>query len=133
MSKKIVKGAGGRPTKFDKVVVEKLVSIFKIGGSIEEACANARIDKQTYYNWLEAHPGFSTEIASAQHYSDIAAKNVVVGSILKHKNIESSKWWLEKRVFKNTQTNVQNNIQIVVPNSLQNKYGVSSSTRQDSE
>lgn len=132
MPKKIV-NLGGRPTIYSPSIVEKLVEVFKIGGSVDEACANAKIDVKTYYNWLDKNTSFSNEIASAQHYSDIAAKNVVVGSILKHKNIESSKWWLEKRVFKQQTNNVQNNIQIVVPNSLQNKYGVSSSTRQDSE
>ena len=33
-------------------------------------------------------------------YSDVVAKNLVVDSIVKKKDLNSAKWWLEKRVFK---------------------------------
>lgn len=40
-----------RPTKLDKTTVKKLEEAFSIGASIEEACLNAGISRQTYYNW----------------------------------------------------------------------------------
>lgn len=94
----------GRKTKLVPATVENLKSIFKIGGTVEEACAYAKIDKQTYYNWLEKSESFSTEIEQAKHYSDIAAKNLVVDKIIKDKDDTNARWWLEKRQFKDTNT-----------------------------
>ena len=92
---------GGRPTKLADPLVQKLSSILKIGGTIEEACAYARISKTTYYDWYEKNDGFRTEMDDSSHYSDIVAKNIVVDSMHKDKNLDTAKWWLEKRQFKN--------------------------------
>lgn len=100
-SKSVTKNLGGRPTKYSDELVIKLESIFKIGGTVEEASSYAGISKETYYRWLEENPSFMTKMESAQHYADIVAKNVVVDSVIKDKNLDSAKWWLEKRVFKN--------------------------------
>ena len=93
---------GGRPTKYSKEMVVKLESIFKVGGTVEEACSYAGINKTTYYRWIEQNEGFATEMDAAQHYADIVAKNVVVDSIVKDRNVGDAKWWLEKRQFKDT-------------------------------
>jgi hypothetical protein len=45
-----------RPTKLTKSRVKKLEDAFIIGATIEEACFNANISKQTYYNWTEENP-----------------------------------------------------------------------------
>jgi hypothetical protein len=80
-------------------MVVKLESILKIGGTIEEACSYALINKTTYYRWLEENEDFTTKMESAQHYADIVAKNVVVDSMIKDRDIQTAKWWLEKRQF----------------------------------
>lgn len=111
MGKSITKNLGGRPTKYNDEVVKKLESIFKIGGTVDEACSYAEITKPTYYEWLDRHSDFLTKMNSAQHYADIVAKNVVVDSMIKDKDLSTAKWWLEKRQFReNTQTNVQVNV-----------------------
>ncbi len=112
MGKSITKNLGGRPTKYNDEVVKKLESIFKIGGTVDEACSFAEITKPTYYEWLDRHSDFLTKMNSAQHYADIMAKKVVVRSILQDENLESAKYWLDRRAFKNpTQTNIQVNVQ----------------------
>lgn len=51
-----------------------------------------------------------TKMESAQRYADIVAKNIVVDSMIKQKDLSTAKWWLEKRQFKDSnQTNVQVN------------------------
>lgn len=110
MVRSISKSNAGRPTIMTDEVVNKLESIFKIGGTVEEACGYAGITRQTYYNWLEANTDFLTKMESAQKYPDIVAKNIVVDSMTKNKDVTTAKWWLEKREFKNSnQTNVQVN------------------------
>lgn len=110
MGKAITKNLGGRPSKLDDEIVVKLDSIFKVGGTVEEACAYAGINKTTYYRWIEQNESFATKMASAQYYADIVAKNVVVDDIVKGRNVDTAKWWLEKRQFKTSQqTNVQVN------------------------
>lgn len=102
---------GGRPTLYSEDVVSKLESIFKIGGTVAEAISYAGISKETYYTWGEKHPGFMTKMEQARIYADIVAKNIVVDSMIKDKDLTTAKWWLEKREFKQiTQNNTQINV-----------------------
>lgn len=121
----------GRPISITPEIETKLESIFKIGGTIAEACAYAGIGERTYYDRAKSSEDFSQKMKSAQHYADIVAKNVVVDSILKDKDLNSAKWWLEKRVFRNEpMINLQTNEAkvLVVPPELIGKYGISSNT-----
>jgi hypothetical protein len=99
----------GRPTLYSEEMVSKIESIFKIGGTVEQALSYAGITKPTYYDWIEKHPNFLTRMESARAYPDIVAKNIVVDSMIKDKDVNTAKWWLEKREFKQTQ---QNNTQV---------------------
>lgn len=105
MAKSLV-NLGGRPTAITDSVVRKLEDIFKIGGTVEEACSHAGIAKSTYYERLKVDEGFRTDMEVAQHYSDLLAKNVVIKAV-KDDDLNTSKWWLEKREFRNSgNTNV---------------------------
>lgn len=110
--KTLSKNEVGRPTLLVPETVTKLESILKIGGTIEEACSYALISRETYYRWLKENEDFMTKMESAQHYSDIVAKNIVVDSMHKDKNLDTAKWWLEKRVFKQNGPMVQVNNQV---------------------
>jgi len=100
-TKDLTDNLGGRPTKKDDEIVKKLENIFKIGGTVEEAITYGGISKQTFYNWIKDDEGFLTKMEQARYFADIAAKNVVVRAITKDKDLETAKWWLEKREFKN--------------------------------
>jgi hypothetical protein len=43
------KDKGGRPTKKTPIVIEKLEEVFKLDGTVSEACSNAGIDESSYY------------------------------------------------------------------------------------
>lgn len=90
----------GRPESITEDITVKLESIFKIGGTIAEACSYAGIADRTYYSRAERDPKFMQKMEAAKHYADIVAKNVVVDNIVKDKNIDSAKWWLEKHEFR---------------------------------
>lgn len=99
------KDLGGRPTKMTEEVTTKLESIFKIGGTIDEATSYAGISDETYRRWMNENESFMARMTAAHHYADVVAKNVVVDNIVKDKDVSSAKWWLEKREFKGSSTN----------------------------
>ena len=125
---------GGRPTIYSEDIVEKLESILKIGGTIEQAVNYAGIDKQTYYNWIEKRLDFSTKMEQARSYPDIVAKNIVVDSMIKDRDLNTAKWWLEKREFKQVnQINTQVNINPQPITEIDNDVSGNDSTKENKE
>lgn len=90
----------GRPTKYNEKTVKKILSILQMGGTVEQACAYAKIRTQSFYTWLKQYPEFFDDVESAKHYLSIAAKNVVGQKILKDEDDKNARWWLEKNEFK---------------------------------
>lgn len=86
------------PTKYDETIVEKLEDAFRDGASISEACELAGIDRGTYYNWMESIDDFSTKMEDAKDWVNEIARAVVAQKITKRKDVETAKWWLERRV-----------------------------------
>lgn len=86
----------GRPLSITPAVVGKLVDIFRLGVTDTLACSHAGISRDTFYDHLERDPSFADEMASAKNYARIAAGQVVVQDIKKG-NVDSAKWWLEKK------------------------------------
>jgi hypothetical protein len=114
----------GRRSKMTEEVIVKLESIFKIGGSIEEACSYAGISDETYRRWMNENNSFMARIESARHYPDIVAKNVVVDSMVKDRDLNTAKWWLEKRQFKEASVQISGEKVLVIPSELLDKYGI---------
>lgn len=84
--------------KYTPEVVELLEDAFRDGASITEACTQAGIDRQTYYNWLKEIEDFSAKMQDAQDWVNEIARAVVAQRITKRKDVETAKWWLERRV-----------------------------------
>lgn len=95
--KTLQKNKTGRPSVMTAETINKLESIFKIGGNVSEATSYAGIGDRTYYDHLERNEDFRRKMESAQHYADIVAKNVVIDAIVKDKDLMTAKWWLEKK------------------------------------
>ena len=91
----------GRPTKYSRGTLKKLQQAFEIGANVKEACSVAKITETTYYEWVRDIAGFSVAMTQSQAYSDLFAKKNVAKSIIDDKNLETSKWWLEKRQYNN--------------------------------
>ena len=90
----------GRPTKLVPETVTKLESVFKVGGSKEEACSYAGISTRSYDRYMADDEDFVLKMTAAQHYADIVAKNVVVDKIINDRDLQTAKWWLEQRQFR---------------------------------
>jgi DNA-binding XRE family transcriptional regulator len=72
---------GGRPTKFNDIVVQKLEEAFSIGASIPEACMYANISKQTYYNWEKENKELFDRFDELKQKPIIKARRAVVNGL----------------------------------------------------
>jgi len=70
-----------RNTKKTPEVVGKLEEIFRIDGTISEACSYANIDRSTYYDWLEKDKDFSNKMEDAKEYMFIEARKTIVKAV----------------------------------------------------
>ena len=78
----------GRPTKYNKEMLPKILQLMKKGGSKIEVCALLEIDDNTMYDWCDkASPRFHKE------FSETIKKGVKL----------SHAWWI-----KNGRTNLEN-------------------------
>jgi len=87
-------------------------------GNITYTCTEAKIDRKTYYNWLEQDEKFREAIENLDFDEmkvDIAELGMI--GLAKEKNFQACKFILEKKGFKrgyfersdNVQVNIQNN------------------------
>lgn len=74
----MTKNKGGRPTKKDPDVVNKLESIFKIDWTVWEACSYAGISRETYYNREKADKKFFDRMTAAKNYPFILARKTLM-------------------------------------------------------
>lgn len=49
----------GRPTKYTAGLCRQLPEMFAGGESVAEVCAELRISKDTFYEWVKLYPNFS--------------------------------------------------------------------------
>ncbi len=87
----------GRPTVLTPDTVAKLVSVLQRGVSITKACIYARIDRATFYRKYNEDADFCSKIDQARNFATIAAAEVVTDDIVKNKNVQTAKWYLERK------------------------------------
>jgi hypothetical protein len=122
MADEITQSTVGRPTIRTEETVKKLEEILKLGASDLAACAYAGISRETFYSWIKDDDEFSDRIDNARNYPIIAARNVIVTSIIRDKNVDSAKWYIEKHDVK--QQGNQQNTQVNVFAMLKDKYTI---------
>lgn len=70
-----------RPTKLDNIIVKKLEDAFVLGCTVEEACFNAGISKQTYYNWTEENPELLDRFEQLKQSPILKARKTIVKAL----------------------------------------------------
>ena len=85
-----------RPTKMTPDILNKLEYAFSIGCSDLEACLHANIGKSTLYDYQNAHPEFSERKALLKDKLILQSRNIIA-SKLKEKDIDTAKWYLERK------------------------------------
>jgi hypothetical protein len=70
-----------RPTKLTDLTVKKLEEAFLLGCTVEEACFNADISKQTYYNWTEENPELLDRFEQLKQSPILKARKTVIKAL----------------------------------------------------
>ena len=68
------KHPGGRPTKFEPALAEKVISAIKAGGYVETAVAFVGIRKSTFYDWLRR--GATDKSGQFKEFSDAVGRAI---------------------------------------------------------
>lgn len=124
----------GRPSKFTEDTVAKLEEVFKIGVTIQVACTQVGIHKSNYFRNYKNDQEFATKMDAARNYARLAAGNVVMDSIVKRRNTQDAKWWLEKKHSEEFRSgtsplvNVQGEKVLVMPSDLMGRYAINQTT-----
>lgn len=97
----------GRPKVTDKPdVVSLLVSAFRDGLSVRQACIQSGISHEAYYRRCREDAEFADKMYLAQQTVMIAARKNVIKAI-KGGDLRASQWWLEKHSFANQEEEPQ--------------------------
>jgi hypothetical protein len=122
---------GGRPGKFSDELATRIMEVFKVGGSIEEACAYAGVSISTFNQWLTKKPYFADAVEGARMYPIIQARNIVVKKMVEEGDVKVAQWYLDRTAFKDrTRGNGEGGISmggpsqvnIVFPDMVKDKY-----------
>lgn len=81
---------------FDKIV-SALIGGFQRDLNVEEACLEAGIAKDTFYNWFNASDEFANRITKAKQRLKVHAKKVIADKVMSN-DFEAAKWWAERRL-----------------------------------
>lgn len=114
-----MKHAGGRPTDMTPETINKLESVFAIGGTDKEACSYADISHQTLYNYQHDHPEFVERKEMLKEKPFIKARQTIVKSL---DNAGDAQWYMERK--KKLEFSVRNEltgaegVPLILPSSL---------------
>ena len=107
---------GGRPTVITEDVLSKLKAVLQRGISVKKACQHAKIGEKTFYRNYKENEEFRQLIDDWKNFATVIAGEVVVDSIVKGKDVNTAKWWLERKdptefnsQVQISQLNIQNN------------------------
>lgn len=125
----------GRPTKKTEYITKKLVAIFKLGVNVQTALNYAKISSPLFYTWYNRDNEFKSRIDSAREFGIIASSQVVTTAIVKDKDLETAKWYLERRSpeFSNAKNtvNIAEQKILVIPSELLTKHNIQSTDNTD--
>lgn len=98
-----------RPTKMTTKTVTLLLNAFSNWFTDNEACVYAGISKNTLYRYIEKNPEFWNQKELLKDKPKMKAKMNIINSI-NNKDIETSKWYLERKSKDEFSTKVENEI-----------------------
>jgi predicted DNA-binding protein (UPF0251 family) len=82
---------------FDEIV-SSLKAAFQRDLNVEEACLEAGISRETYYNWIKASYAFANQIEKARQRLKVHTKKLIAEKILNQNDFEAAKWWAERKL-----------------------------------
>lgn len=116
----IQKNVNGRPTVITDECVKKLEDMLRLGCTDKASCAYAEISRESFYNRIQKDDTFRDRMENARNYAIIASRQIIIQKILKEKDPEYAKWYLEKHDVKTS--GVQQSTQVNIFQDLKEKY-----------
>lgn len=120
---------GGRPGKFNEETATRMMEVFKMGGTIEEACAYAGIALTTFNQWMIKKPYFADAVEGARMYPIIQARNIITKKMIENEDVKIAQWYLDRTAFKdrgskdgNISMGGPSQVNIVFPEMVKDKY-----------
>lgn len=80
----------------DQQRVDKLITAFKIGSTIPEACSYAQITLRQYKYFVKMHPEFVEARRGLIITPDMLAKMTIIRAINKG-DVKTARWWLKRK------------------------------------
>lgn len=93
-------------------VIEKLYYAYAKGATDEQACFYADISVKTLHNYQDRNPKFLQRKAALKHNPVMLARETVVNDL--KKNVETAKWYLERRMRSEFGAKVEQEVNINV-------------------
>ena len=97
----LLKNPVGRKPVITDSVVRELCGLFEVGATVEQACNYAGVGVRTLYDAMDRDVKLTQKIDKARSMVNVSAKRVVANEIIVNKDVETSKWHLEKTEYKN--------------------------------
>lgn len=98
----------GRPTVMTKETIAKLEQAFSAGCTDLEACLFASISKDSLYDYIKLQPEFSDRKETLKENLKLHAKMNLKQAIETDKEIDTSKWYLERKSKQEFSTKIEN-------------------------
>jgi site-specific DNA-methyltransferase (adenine-specific) len=124
----------GRPTVMTPDTINKLESVFAIGGTDKEACSYADISHQTLYDYQHSHPEFVERKEMLKERPFIKARQTIVKAL---DNPHDAQWFMERKrkkefAYRNEVTGPEGE-PLILPSELINKNDINTSPKADSQ
>ena len=101
----------GRPSVIDDTKIRKLLSAYRLGATDEIACQYAGISLTALYENKKRNIEFQQEIDQYKHLIRKDAVKLIYRKI-KENDVESAKWWLERKYPNEFSTNARSIVAI---------------------
>lgn len=99
--------------KFDDKVIADLKYAFSLDLGVERACRYAKIDKETYYRWLNNSNEFRGVMEEAQDEMFLKSHRAIHEGVENKKTkLETAQWFLERRDKKRFSKQIDQNISV---------------------
>ena len=94
---KPVKKPVGRPARWNKEIENKILRSLRLGEPLTVALLRAKISPRPYQDRINSNMEFQVKVEQSKEYAIKESRKVILNSIVKDKDTNSAKWYLERK------------------------------------
>ena len=77
-------------------LVQSLLPYLQCGTSLKKACHSCKMPYTSILEYMDRYEEVRTIIEASESYLDAIAENIIANKIIKERDVNTSKWWLER-------------------------------------